>query len=136
MKGRPPESASTGRILLPGVLRLAYYDGLRRSVERVKFGRRICCVTEHGLVFGECVGIPGRCRPQHHHRKSRSHWRRHTIVIRHEVERDTASRWSERCPDFAHQLLAGRRIEVMEEVRYQHQIVGSSKLRLERVTGE
>src|SRR5579872_4204310 len=112
-------------------LLVGYDYALRRRRNLAQLAREESSVAEHPVQLAECIGVAVGGGPEHHHAEHGGRWRGDAVVVRDEFERDGAATGRERCMHFLEQRLVGRRVEVMQEIRQQHQIVAGSEVRLE-----
>ena len=91
-------------------------------------------VAKHSDVLCKRVGVPGRRRAQHHQAEGRSRRRGDTIRVRDELECHCLPARFQRRMHFAEQSLASDRIEMMQEIGQQDQIIAAAKIGLEGAT--
>src|SRR6476660_2887795 len=98
----------------------------------MQLSAREASISEHPLVLRERVGITARGAGEHDQAERGRGWRRPPVLLGDELQRDGPATRLERCVDLAQQLLDGRRVEVMQEVREQHQVVVGPERDVER----
>src|SRR5215213_6613915 len=84
------------------------------------------------LSFG--VGVAPWSRAEHHEGEHGWEWRRDSIFVRDELDREHVPASSEAAARFPQQTLAGLMVEMVEEVREQDEIVCRTPLDLKSIS--
>jgi hypothetical protein len=85
-------------------------------------------VGVHGFELRERVCVPGRRADQHNEAERRCHWGRNAVRIRDKLQRGYASSGLARSAHFLQQLRASGRIEVVQKIGDQYNVVRSAEL--------
>src|SRR5579872_2447906 len=88
-------------------------------------------IGEDPFVFGESIGVAVSGGGEHGQGKTSGRWRRYATGIRDELQSDCPATRSECRMRFSSQLLAGRQVEMMEEVREQDNVVRTAPIGVE-----
>src|SRR5260370_28838683 len=116
-------------------LLVGYDYALRQGRELMHFAARKASVAKHPIVVRERIGVAMRGGAQHHHAEGRLGGGRHSIFVWDELERYRAATGRQRCMDFSQQRFISLDIEVVQEIRDQHDIVADSEAYVERAAG-
>jgi len=91
--------------------------------QRMQFAVAIPGVSEHLLQLLECVSVTGRCCCQHNQAEARGQRWRNPVFIRYKLQQHGASAGFQRGLYPPQQLLAARRVKVMEKVDHECEII-------------
>src|SRR5437762_14391603 len=108
---------------------------LNRRWQFMQFAAREAGVAKHLFEFGKCVSIASRGRTQHHHAEGGGLRRRDAIFVRNEFQRDRAAAVFQSRMDLTQQRFTSRRIEVMQKVCEQHDVIVGSVINVEGAAG-
>ena len=95
------------------------------------FTRREPCVVEHGIQLAEGVGIAMRGGLKHGDCKARRRQRSDAVLVGAEFESDGFARRLQRSIHFAQESLVRLRVEVVQEISDQGEIVIGSEIDIE-----
>src|SRR5437868_9420941 len=96
-----------------------------------KFNPSEARILRNALELYEGIGVAPGCGGQHHHTECSSGGRRDAVGVRNKFSYGGATTRLESTMDLAHKTGAGWRIEVVQEIRDQHQIIVGAKVSFE-----
>jgi hypothetical protein len=92
--------------------------------------------SEDLVVFSKGIGIPAGRRSEHGQGKRRGCGRGDAIGIGNEFQSHRPPTRRKRGKSLGRQLLAGRYIEMVQEIRQQHDVVSATPISIERTAGK
>src|SRR5207245_4812439 len=91
---------------------------------------------EHTIVFGERVGVAGFRGAQDDHAKCSRRGRRYAVFVRDKLQCRRTATGLERGVDLPEQLFASSRVEVMQEIGEEYDVVASAEIGFESAAGK
>src|SRR5437868_14611571 len=88
-------------------------------------------IATDGFQFTECIGISLLSAGEHDEGEARRGQRGYTVLIGHKFQGDGASAGLERGMNFAKNSFVRRRIEVVEKICDQHDVISGSEIYIE-----
>ena len=116
-------------------LRVGYDQGADADLLRGLFDFGEAGVLADAFEFREGVCVAGRSGCEHHHAEGGGGWWSDAVGVGDEFDDCGSATGFEGNVHLAHESGAGGRVEVVEEVGYEHEVIASAEVGLEGVAG-